>query len=399
MPVVRVLSADGQELLGLHLRRLGFDPQAAGEIAPVVTGVHVLLTGFRERELEALKAVPGLPPLIPGDPERARGAALLYSPREQLRELARGLSGELAEVGRLLLQALERTAGPPAPMTIGKRTFEWGARTYLMGVVNVTPDSFSDGGRHATTEAAVAAGERLAAEGADLIDLGGESTRPGSEPVPVELEISRVVPVVERLARLVDVPISVDTTKARVLEEAARAGASFANDVSGLTFDPEMAPTLARLGLPVCLMHIRGVPRTMQAAPSYLDLVGEVMEGLQASMDVAGRHGIAAEKIVVDPGLGFGKTAEHNLFLLRNLGQLRSLGRPVLVGASRKSFIGKITGRAVGERLPGSLAVLAAAVLGGADLVRVHDVAESKVAAQVVDAIARAREGGLAYQG
>ncbi|MGC4114670.1 MAG: dihydropteroate synthase [Myxococcales bacterium] len=339
----------------------------------------------------------GLPPTVFGDSERARGSALLYSPREQLRTLSQAMSGPLAELGRLLAEALERTSKAPAPMTIGKRTFEWGSRTYLMGVINVTPDSFSDGGKHATLDAAVAAGERLAAEGVDLIDVGGESTRPGSEPVPVDLEIARVVPVVERLAKVVDVPISVDTTKARVMEEAARAGAACANDISGLTFDPEMASTCARLGLPVCLMHIRGVPRTMQAAPTYLDLVGEVIEGLKASMDIALRHGLPAEKLVIDPGLGFGKTAEHNLFLLRNLSQLRALGRPILVGASRKSFIGKLTGRSVGDRLSGSLAVLASAVLAGADLVRVHDVAESKVAAQVADAIARAKEGGLAF--
>lgn len=398
MPVVRILSSDSQELLALHLRRLGFPTPVASEIAPIVSGVHVLLTGFSQDELEGLKRAQGLPPVVFGDPDRARGSALVYSQRDALRDLARGMSGPLAEMGRLIVQALERTLKPPAPMAIGKRTFQWGSRTYLMGVVNVTPDSFSDGGKHATTETAVAAGERLAAEGVDLIDIGGESTRPGSEPVPVEKELSRVVPVVERLSRLVDVPISVDSTKARVIEEAAKAGASFVNDISGLAFDPAMAPTCARLGLPVCLMHIRGVPRTMQAAPSYLDLVGEVVEGLQASMDVAARNGLAAERIVVDPGIGFGKTAEHNLFLLRNLAQLRALGRPILVGASRKSFIGMVTGRAVGDRLPGSLAVLAAAVLGGADLVRVHDVAESRAAAQVVDAIARATDGGLAYQ-
>ncbi|HEY3451928.1 MAG TPA: dihydropteroate synthase [Myxococcales bacterium] len=397
MPAARVISNDSQELLALHLRRLGFDPPVASQLAPIVCGVHVLLTGFAEHELRALEAVQGLPPTLFGDAERARGSALVYSQREQLKDLARKMTGPLAEMGRHLLQAIERTAAPPAPMRIGRRTFEWGSRTYLMGVVNVTPDSFSDGGKHATADTAVAAGERLAAEGVDLIDIGGESTRPGSEPVPVEKELSRVVPVVERLSKLVDVPLSVDTTKAKVVEEAARAGAGFANDISGLTFDPDMAPTCARLGLPVCAMHLRGRPRTMQEAPTYFDLVGEVIEGLQASLDLAARSGLPAEQIVVDPGLGFGKTAEHNLFLLRNLGQLRALGRPILVGASRKSFIGKVTGRAVGERLPGSLAVLAAAVLGGADLIRVHDVAESKVAAQVVDAIARAREGGVAY--
>jgi dihydropteroate synthase len=189
----------------------------------------------------------------------------------------------------------------------------------------------------------------------------------------------------------------VDTTKASVAEQAAKAGASFVNDISGLTFDADMAATCARLGLAVCAMHIRGTPRNMQEDPTYLDLVGEVIDGLASSLAVAQKGGLSPERVLVDPGIGFGKTAAHNLFLLRNLGQLKGLGRPILVGASRKSFIGKVTGRAVGERLPGSLAVLASAVLAGAGMIRVHDVAESKVAAQLVDAIARAREGGVAF--
>jgi dihydropteroate synthase len=285
---------------------------------------------------------------------------------------------------------------PPATI-IGKRRFEWGSRTFLMGVINVTPDSFSDGGKHATPDTAVAAGERLASDGADLIDIGGESTRPGALPVSVEEELGRVIPVIERLSKRVEVPLSIDTTKAKVAEAAVRAGASLVNDISGLRFDEAMAPTLARLGVAACVMHMQGTPRTMQQAPSYVDLMAEVAESLRGSIELGVKAGMATERIIIDPGIGFGKTAGNNLFLLRHLGQLRSLSRPILIGASRKSFIGKISGRAVGERLPGSLAVLAAAALNGADIVRVHDVAESVVAAKIVDAIARATEGGSAF--
>jgi dihydropteroate synthase len=216
--------------------------------------------------------------------------------------------------------------------------------------------------------------------------------------VSAELEIARVVPVIERLAGSTDVPISVDTAKAAVAEAALRAGASLVNDVSGFRFDPEMAPTIARHGAAACAMHLQGVPRTMQQQPDYGDLVGEVLEYLAASLELAGRSGVAPERILVDPGIGFGKTAGHNLFLLRNLGQLRVLGRPILVGASRKRFIGTLTGREVHDRLAGSLSVHVASVLHGADLVRVHDVAETLAALRVADAVARASEGGRAFE-
>ena len=392
----RVISHESQEILALHLRRLGLaGDRLAAQLGSC--GWQVLLTGLEERSLAALKDNAGGLQLAFGEPERARGTVLISGRRDQLDELRARRDEGLGEVARLIAQAVDGHGRPPAPMLIGKRRFVWGERTFLMGVVNVTPDSFSDGGKHYTTDTAVAAGERLAAEGVDLIDIGGESTRPGAAPVDAAEERRRVEPVVRQLVRQSGLPVSIDTTKAEVAAAALDAGAEIVNDISGLTFDPEMAPTCARLGLSVCAMHIRGTPRNMQEAPSYLDLMGEIIEGLSGSLAVAARGGLAPERIVVDPGLGFGKTAEHNLFILRNLGQLKALGRPLLVGASRKSFIGKVTGRAVGERLPGSLAVLTAAVLGGADLVRVHDVAESRVAAQVVDAIARARDGGVAF--
>jgi dihydropteroate synthase len=394
---VRVVQGDCPQTLKLHLRRLGLAEAEVERLGRERASWQLLVTGLSREEARALREAEAVSP-VQGDPDRAAGTALVSGRRDQIDLWLRELSAKgLAELSGAIEAAIGRQHQHPEPTTIGRRRFDWGSRTYLMGVINVTPDSFSDGGKHATADTAVAAGERLAAEGVDLIDIGGESTRPGAQPVPESQEIDRVLPVLERLARTVEVPLSVDTTKAKVAQAAARAGASMVNDISALTYDPEMAPTCAREKLAVCAMHIRGEPRNMQVNPSYLDLMGEILEGLAASLALAERCGIAADRLLVDPGVGFGKTAEHNLFILDNLGQLKALGRPILVGASRKSFIGKITGKAVGERLPGSLAVLAAAVLGGADVVRVHDVAESKVAAQVVDAIARAREGGLSF--
>lgn len=400
MFTVRPLSHDSPELFRLHLRRLGLEGEGLARGLGAEPWAGLVTGAGREALVGALGECAGLA-RVETDPERAPGTLLLSGTRGGVFELAarlRARGGEAAGLGEAIAAALVRRDGPPAATLIGRRLFEWGRRSYVMGIVNVTPDSFSDGGRYACAEAAVAHGEALAAEGADLLDVGGESTRPGSNPVTAEQEIERVVPVIARLARLTEVPISVDTTKAAVAEAALAAGASLVNDVSGFRFDPEMAGAIARHGAAACAMHLQGLPRTMQQQPRYLDVVGEVIEGLRASVALAERCGVAPEKILVDPGIGFGKTTGHNLFLLRNLAQLRTLGRPILVGASRKRFIGELTGREVHDRLSGSLASHVAAVLHGADLVRVHEVAETLAAVRVADALARAAEGGLAFE-
>jgi len=399
MILVRILSCDSEAILALHLKRLGLAPDAISAQVRRSQGLQVLVTGLSGQVADGLPTGAGLPKVLRGA-ARDADAVLLSGSGDELQALSTALNGrggELAEVGRALSSGLSAWGGTPEPIDIGRRRFEWGRRTYLMGILNVTPDSFSAGGRYHHPAAAVAAGERRAGEGADLIDIGGESTRPGSEPVSVEKELNRVLPVIERLSKLVDVPLSVDTTKAAVAEAAVRAGASLVNDISGLRFDPEMAPTVARLGGPVCLMHIQGVPRTMQREVGYQDLMAEVLEYLEGSLELARQAGIAPQKLLVDPGIGFGKTAGHNLFLLRNLRQLRALGCPLLVGASRKSFIGKVTGSEIGHRLPGSLAMLAAAIQAGADVVRVHDVSESVAAARMMDAVAHAKDGGEGF--
>ncbi|HZX41540.1 MAG TPA: dihydropteroate synthase, partial [Myxococcaceae bacterium] len=282
---------------------------------------------------------------------------------------------------------------------LGARTFRWAERTHVMGVVNVTPDSFSDGGRHLERETAIRHALALAEAGADLLDIGGESTRPGAGEVPVQVELERVLPVLEAVHAATDVPLSIDTRKAEVARQALRAGAVLVNDVSGLGHDPALATVVARADAALALMHIQGTPETMQIDPRYDDVVAEVMESLASSIDRAVAAGVRRERIWVDPGIGFGKTLGHNLFLLRHLAQLRVLGAPILVGTSRKRFLGALAGgRSPEERLPGTLASVAAlAVLHGADVVRVHDVSEVRDALAVADAIARARQGGDAW--
>jgi len=258
----------------------------------------------------------------------------------------------------------------------------------LMGIVNVTPDSFSDGGLHLCARDAIAHGLKLAEDGADILDIGGESTRPGAEDVPAAEEAARVVPVIEELARLVEIPISIDTRKASVAASAMDAGACIINDVSALAHDPAM-PGLARdRGAGVVLMHMRGNPRTMQNAPEYGDVVEEVAVYLGGRIDALEKQGLGRETICVDPGIGFGKTLEHNLDLLANLGRFRALGCPLLIGLSRKSFLGSLTRRPVGNRLAGSLAAAAWCAACGADILRVHDVAETGDAMAVISALA-----------
>jgi len=264
---------------------------------------------------------------------------------------------------------------------------DFSRRTLIMAIINVTPDSFFDGGHRYDAEKAVADGLAMAANGADLLDVGGESTRPGAEPVSEEQEVARVLPVVRSLRRETQTPISIDTYKSNVARAALDAGADIVNDVSALRFDPAMAPLVAAENVPVVLMHMQGTPRTMQNDPRYVDVVREVRDFLAAQMFEAMDAGIAQERIVLDPGIGFGKTLDHNLQLLRGLPALAALGRPLLVGVSRKGFIGRILNLEVSDRLEGSLAAAAAAVLAGANIVRVHDVRETLRAVRVADAI------------
>lgn len=275
---------------------------------------------------------------------------------------------------------------------------ELGRQTCIMGVINATPDSFSDGGRFYDCAAAVAQGEKLAAQGAAIIDIGGESTRPFSGPVPAAEEIRRVVPVIEKLSQRVSIPISIDTTKAEVARRALEAGASIINDVAALRFDPELAAVAVAFDVPVILMHMLGEPKSMQVKPHYDDLIGEIYGFLADAVQRAQARGISPSKIIVDPGIGFGKTVAHNLLLIKHLEAFAALDVPILIGASRKAFIRRLLKDAhandIKPDLPvvetGSQAAAAAAVLNGAHIVRVHDVAGTLATVKIIDAILNA---------
>jgi dihydropteroate synthase len=264
---------------------------------------------------------------------------------------------------------------------------EFSRRTIVMGILNLTPDSFYDGGRRSDVGQAIRDGIAMAEAGAEIIDIGGESTRPGSRSVSEDEELARVLPVLRGLRREVSAPISIDTYKAQIARSALDAGADIINDISALRFDPEMIGVLARERVPVVLMHMQGTPRTMQAEPRYDDVVREVRDFLAGQLHRALDTGVAQEAVVIDPGIGFGKTLEHNLALLRGLPALAALGQPLLIGASRKAFIGKILGLDADQRLEGSLAVAVAAILNGANILRVHDVRETVRAARIADTI------------
>ncbi len=267
----------------------------------------------------------------------------------------------------------------------GSLSYDFSSRTFLIGILNVTPDSFANGGRYFDLEKAVRRGIEMEREGADFIDVGGESTRPGSDPVPTEEELRRVIPVIEELKTRVTVPISIDTWKSGVAGKALDAGATIVNDISGFHFDPNMPDVVAEYGASVILMHIKGTPKTMQQHPTYQNVLREVMDYLADGIEKARASGI--HQIIVDPGIGFGKRLIDNLEILRGLRELKQLGFPVLVGPSRKSFIGMILDVPVEQRLMGTAAAIAASILNGANAVRVHDVSAMKQLASVVDAI------------
>lgn len=267
-----------------------------------------------------------------------------------------------------------------------------GKRTLIMGILNVTPDSFCDGGRFFKLTDAVTCAKQMAADGADIVDIGGESTRPGSEPVPLDEELRRVIPVIKAVRKELDITISIDTYKAEVAKRALEAGANLINDVSALRFDERMKEVVAKHKVPVVLMHMRGTPKTMQQDPTYEDVVKEIIAFLRERIEFATTAGIARENIIIDPGIGFGKLCWHNLEILRRLSEFRVLGRPILVGTSRKAFIGQILKTEVSERLEGTLASVIISVMNGADIVRVHDVKAVKRAVAIADAIKYSRK-------
>ena len=293
----------------------------------------------------------------------------------------------LGNLGQSLQEALQNISKTHYSVRCRKKELILGKRTLLMGILNVTPDSFSDGGLFLDKEKAVSYGLGMVADGADIIDIGGESTRPGSKLLEPQEELRRVIPVIESLSKEVDVPISIDTYKAVVAQKAIEAGAQIINDISGLHFDPSLAQIAARENTPLILMHTRGTPETMQKDIHYRSLFPEIIRYLKDSIRMAESAGVDPGQIIVDPGIGFGKTVEDNLLILKHLSEFRILGKPLLLGTSRKSLIGKILNAGVENRLEGTLSTIVIGVLNGAHIIRCHDVPHAKKAVAVADAV------------
>ncbi len=316
--------------------------------------------------------------------------ALLMGTRKQFERLSYKLDQYpgLQPLAHTLRETLKNLSKTHHLLRFRRRTFTLGRKTLLMGVLNVTPDSFSDGGLYFEKEKAVARGLEMVEEGAEIIDVGGESTRPGSKPLSQEEELRRILPVIESLAQQTDTPISIDTYKSAVAREAIHAGAELINDISGLHFDLGLAEVSAHERVPIVLMHIRGTPETMQTDICYHSLFSEILQSLRDSIDKAESAGVPPDQILIDPGIGFGKAVEHNLLLLKHLSEFKILGKPLLLGTSRKSFIGKILNvEELSERLEGTLATMVVGALNGAHILRCHEVRQAKKALALVDAI------------
>lgn len=315
---------------------------------------------------------------------------LLIGTEAQLKKVFPRLNRQpfnLPQVSRKLSELLKNFKKDKFVLSFKDKKMNLARKVAVMGILNLTPDSFYNGGKYTTESRVLRRVEEMVKEGADLIDVGGESTRPGAKEVDLEEEIRRVIPVISKIRELFEIPVSIDTYKAEVAKEALEAGVDMVNDISGLRFDPQLKEVVARSGVPVVLMHIKGTPRDMQNNPRYGSLMGEIISYLSESIRLAQKAGIDPEKIIVDPGIGFGKTSQHNLQILNHLGELRSLGRPILIGVSRKSFMGNVLKLPLEERLEGGLAAASLAVMQGAKIIRTHDVKPTRRAVDLTQAI------------
>ncbi len=382
------------------LKKADVDPYGIQAMLPKMFHLNILLEGLECRVANIIKQEMLS---LGGDAAVARGTVacsvaqsdvILIGTLKQMRRFAEKISAQpfgLSMISERLREILTNVFTETFMLRTSRREMILGERTLIMGIINVTPDSFSDGGRFASPEEAVEEGIRMAEEGADILDIGGESTRPGSDSVSPEEEMRRVVPVIRGLASRICLPLSVDTMKASVAKGALSEGAEIVNDVSAMGFDDDMAKVVADSGAAVVLMHMRGVPKSMQAGDlSYRSLRGEIIAYLKERIKRGGDVGIDPTRIIVDPGIGFGKTTEDNMRLIKYLGEFRILGRPILVGASRKAFIGRVTGSEPAERDEGTAAAVTAAILNGGQIIRVHDVAKMKKVATMADALLRA---------
>ncbi len=398
---VRIITPDPR-LLPTEVARVGPDEAGVPKILPKgeqyiirMEGVRTPAANILKQELLARGAAGAVSRHTPAVTAPTTDV-LIFANLTQLQSLIRNLAEQpygLAALGAQLAALLDNLHRSPVPLTCGPYTLPLGQRTLVMGILNLTPDSFSGDGIGSDVEVALQQARVFAANGADILDLGAESTRPGSAEISADQELARLTPVLQALldpVRGVRLPLSIDSKKASVIDACLQLGAHIANDISGLRADPEYAATVARYNAPVIIMHIQGTPATMQQNPHYDDLLGEVIGWLREGVSIAIAAGIVRERVIVDPGIGFGKSLDHNLELLHRLGELRSLGQPILVGTSRKGFIGRILGGVpADERIFGTAASVALSIAGGADIVRVHDVVVISQVVKVADAIVR----------
>ncbi len=392
--LIRRIDALSQGALRSEFARMGLGPKDAGAIADAADPLCFKISDIGHNTLAAMKTgfLHAGAVLVEGRSHGARSScAIMAGNVKQVKSAISGLKKRDARTAAAALEIteyLKRRGKSPAAIKIGKKIFRFGSRTYVMGILNVTPDSFSDGGLFHDPGVAVDHAFEMAEQGADIIDIGGESTRPGAPSVARREEARRVCSVLRGLGNL-KIPVSVDTSKPAVAEEALDAGASMINDVAGGR-SRKMLDLAAKMQCPVCLMHMRGSPRTMQKDPKYGDVVEDICGYLDKQVNSAVKAGVRHENVIIDPGIGFGKTVAHNLALINRLDEFRCLGLPVLVGPSRKSFIGKTLGLDVDQRLEGTAGAVAAAIDRGADIVRVHDVKAMVRIARMTDAIRRA---------
>lgn len=385
------------------LKKIGVDPYGIGAMAKKAAHINILL---EKQTCKVANIIKQEMLSIGGDAAVARGSVacsipasdvLMMGTLKQMSALAAKLEKQpfgLNVIAGDLLEILGNINRNKFILQTSRRKIVLGSKTLVMGILNVTPDSFSDGGIFFPPEKAIEHGLKMAAQGADIIDIGGESTRPGSATVSVNVELKRVIPVIEGLSKKIKIPISIDTKKARVAEMSVAAGAEIINDVSALNGDRNMAKTVSQTGAALILMHMRGRPKNMQKGNlAYDDLMGEITAYLKESSHKVINAGVGKDCIVIDPGIGFGKTPEDNYKIIRNLSELKALGMPVMIGTSRKSFIGRITGGEPDERMEGTAATVTAAIMNGCHIIRVHDVVAMKKVAAVTDAIVHA--GGV----
>ena len=396
-PQVRVLDIRELSQVARELKRVGADGRSWDILAPKAVFKVVKVSDLPFPAATILKQEMLS---VGADVAVARGVVtararrsdvLIMGTISQLEQLADKISAQPFGLGQLSTEIRRIIAGMVIPQQHRLRcrglALPLSQRPHIMGVLNLTPDSFSNGGQFNIPQRAIPRAHEMVAQGADIIDVGGESTRPGSQPVSLEEELRRVLPVVEKLCAELKVPVSVDTYKAEVAERALKAGAHIINDISALTFDRRMAEVVAESGAALVLMHIKGTPRNMQRNPRYDDVMAEIFQFLARRVQKAEEAGIARDRLVVDPGIGFGKRVEDNLVILNRLGELHVLGLPVLVSVSRKSFIGKVLDLPVDDRLEGSAAAVTLAVAGGAHILRVHDVGAMSRVARMAHAI------------